>query len=85
MARAKAEGVDGGVARMTSVNPEDITKPGGMQRLLESATADEGHTAIMCEQHGLGDDATSVEMTRDGDEATCPTCGNVVRLAWVPE
>ena len=65
---------------MTSVNPEDITKPGGMQRLLESATEDEGHTAIMCEQH-----KPPKEMERTDDSASCWECGVMVRLVWVAE
>jgi DNA-directed RNA polymerase subunit RPC12/RpoP len=67
---------------VTSVNADDITKPGGMQRLLEKATADEGHTAIMCDS---AIHASPVEMQREDDAATCPDCGMKVRLVWVPE
>jgi hypothetical protein len=63
---------------MTSVNAQDITEPGGMQRLLDSATEPEGRTAIMCEAH-----VPSVEMQRLDDAAVCPECKASVRLVWV--
>lgn len=64
---------------MTAVNAEDIEKPGGLQRLLDSAVEPEGRSALLCEQHD-----PSAEMRPDAnDVATCPNCGNRVRLVWV--
>lgn len=61
-------------AHIVTIDPEDLAKPGGLGRLLESAVG-ERRSVILCQQH-----EDEVEMEADEDRATCPECGLTVRF-----